>query len=134
MSETVREGYFRVKGFVEKPTLRKSTKPIGLFLDDMFSLRNFFYLKNAKTGVNGEIQLTDSMNDLAARRAVFAQKLQSQRFDAGDKLGYLKANIEVGLHHPEVKEDLEEISVADGGSIEGFLRNENSYFWDPVVG
>lgn len=104
--QKLREGYFKVKGFVEKPQLDKAPSRWALPGRYVFSPEIFSYLKHARAGVNGEIQLTDSMNELAVDRAVYAHKLTSQRFDAGDKLGYLKANIELGLHHPEVKEDL----------------------------
>jgi UTP--glucose-1-phosphate uridylyltransferase len=102
----IREGYFKVNGFVEKPKLDKAPSRWALPGRYVFSPDIFSYLKNATPGVLGEIQLTDSMNELAREGQVFASKLISKRFDAGDKLGYLKANIELGLTHPEVKDDL----------------------------
>ncbi len=102
----IRDGCFRVKGFVEKPRLEKAPSRWALPGRYVFSPDIFSYLKNATPGVLGEIQLTDSMNELAREGQVFASKLTSKRFDAGDKLGYLKANIELGLTHPEVKDDL----------------------------
>lgn len=102
----VRDGFFRVKGFVEKPKLEAAPSRWALPGRYVFSPEIFSHLKNARPGVLGEIQLTDSMNELAHEREVFASRLASKRFDAGDKLGYLKANIELGLTHPEVKDDL----------------------------
>lgn len=102
----LRDGYFRVKGFVEKPKLDKAPSRWALPGRYVFSPEIFSYLKNASPGVLGEIQLTDSMNEMAHSREVYASKLVCKRFDAGDKLGYLKANIELGLTHPEVKDDL----------------------------
>jgi UTP--glucose-1-phosphate uridylyltransferase len=104
--ETIRPGFFKVKGFVEKPNLNEAPSRWALPGRYVFSADIFSYLKNATPGALGEIQLTDSMNELAKSKSVYASQLISKRFDAGDKLGYLKANIEIGLTHPEVKDDL----------------------------
>jgi UTP--glucose-1-phosphate uridylyltransferase len=104
--QVVRDGYFKVKGFVEKPNLAEAPSHWALPGRYVFSPDIFSYLKNAQPGVLGEIQLTDSMNELAKEGQVFASKLTARRFDAGDKLGYLKANVELGLRHPELKDDL----------------------------
>lgn len=97
---------FKVRGFVEKPSLEKAPSRWALPGRYVFTPEIFSYLKSAKPGVLGEIQLTDSMNEMAKVRDFYACPLLSQRFDAGDKLGYLKANIELGLRHPEVKDGL----------------------------
>jgi len=104
--EKLRSDLFKVKGFIEKPSLEKAPSRWALPGRYVFSPDIFTFLKNAKPGVLGEIQLTDSMNEMAKEQDVFASPLMSQRFDAGDKLGYLKANIELGLKHPEVKDGL----------------------------
>lgn len=99
-------GYFRVKGFVEKPKPEAAPSRWALPGRYVFGPEIFDELQNAKPGVLGEIQLTDSMNSLAKKSPVFASQFSSDRFDAGDKLGYLKANIELGLDHPEIGADL----------------------------
>ncbi len=104
--EKIRDGYFKVKGFVEKPKLENAPSHWALPGRYVFTPNLFTFLKNAKPGMLGEIQLTDSMNELAKVQPVYASTFSSQRFDAGDKLGYLKANIEVGITHPELKDDL----------------------------
>jgi len=115
--QKVHEGYFRVRGFIEKPSLEKAPSRWALPGRYVFSPEIFSYLKNASPGVLGEIQLTDSMNELAQKQSVFASQLTSKRFDAGDKLGYLKANIELGLTHPEVKEDLRKYLQSLGSKL-----------------
>ena len=104
--ETIREGYFKVRGFVEKPTLEQAPSRWALPGRYVFSPEIFTHLKSAKPGVLGEIQLTDSMNELAKSKNVFATTFKSERFDAGDRLGYLKANIEIGLMRPDLRADL----------------------------
>lgn len=106
-----REGYFRVKGFVEKPKPEAAPSRWALPGRYVFSSSIFDELAQAKPGVLGEIQLTDSMNSLAKKQAFYASSFQSERYDAGDKLGYLKANIELGLDHPELAEDLKKYLV-----------------------
>ncbi|MFN7728875.1 MAG: UTP--glucose-1-phosphate uridylyltransferase GalU [Bdellovibrio sp.] len=95
-------GRFRVKGFVEKPRPEVSPSRWALPGRYVFSPDIFDELLNGKPGALGEIQLTDSMNALAKKQAVFASQFSSARYDAGDKLGYLRANIELGLDHPEL--------------------------------
>ena len=100
----VSPGYFRVNGFIEKPTLSEAPSRWAMPGRYVFSGDLMPLLKNAKPGKNGEIQLTDAMNVLAKNSPVFAAAIQADRFDAGDKLGYLQANVELGLRNPELKE------------------------------
>ena len=117
--EKIREGYFKVKGFIEKPSLEKAPSRWALPGRYVFSPEIFEYLKKAKPGVLGEIQLTDSMNELAKDHSVFASQFSSQRYDAGDKLGYLKANVELGLQHPEVQADLRKYILELAQNLKG---------------
>ena len=59
-------------------------------IDDILKI-----LDDVKPGYNGEIQLSDAMNVLASNQSLMAYAFNSKRFDAGDKLGFLIANIEV---------------------------------------
>jgi UTP--glucose-1-phosphate uridylyltransferase len=104
----VSSGYFKVKSFIEKPKPEQTSSRWALPGRYVFNAEIFDLLKNAKPGLNGEIQLTDSMNVLAQKKDFFACSFTADRHDAGDKLGYLKANIEVGLTHPELKDGLKE--------------------------
>lgn len=119
VSSSDAEGYFKVNGFIEKPKLEIAPSRWALPGRYVFSSQIFKYLKNAKPGVLGEIQLTDSMNQLAKEQTVYATAFHSQRYDAGDKLGYLKANIEVGLMHPELKTDLKNYLVSLSQQLQG---------------
>jgi UTP--glucose-1-phosphate uridylyltransferase len=118
--EKIKDGLFKVKGFVEKPSLEKAPSRWALPGRYVFTSEIFNYLKKAKPGVLGEIQLTDSMNELAKEQQVFASQFSSQRHDAGDKLGYLKANVELGLQHPEIQNDLRQYILDLGRNLKGF--------------
>jgi UTP--glucose-1-phosphate uridylyltransferase len=95
---------YKVKSFVEKPSSEKAPSRWALPGRYVFTAEIFDYLKNAKPTLLGEIQLTDSMNLLAQKKDVFATTFSAKRYDAGDKLGYLQANVELALQHPDLRE------------------------------
>ena len=68
----------------------------------------FSILENTPFGVGGELQLTDAMRELAVKYGMIGVDFSGVRYDMGNKLGILKANIEVGLNHPEIGEPLKE--------------------------
>jgi len=113
--EQVEDGVYKVTRMVEKPapgTTDSDMAIIGRYLlqPDIFDL-----LERTTPGHGGEIQLTDALQALAKRRAMYAYEFQGTRFDAGDKLGYLKAIVAFALRHPELQEEfrkyLKEVSV-----------------------
>ena len=57
-------------------------------------------------GKGGEIQLTDAIDTLNNRQHVYAHKFMGDRYDIGSKIGFLETNIEFGLKHPQVKDEL----------------------------
>lgn len=68
----------------------------------------FEILERTPNGAGGELQLTDAMKELARRDGVIAVDYEGTRYDMGNKFGILQANIEVGLNHPEIKEQLKD--------------------------
>jgi len=56
-------------------------------------------------GAGGEIQLTDAIALLLEKNKILAYEFRGKRYDCGTKLGYLKANVEYGLRHPEIKNE-----------------------------
>lgn len=66
----------------------------------------FDILENTPLGVGNELQLTDAMKTLAQTQGVVAVDYNGTRYDMGNKFGILKANIEVGLKHPDTKDEL----------------------------
>ncbi len=93
---------WKVTGVVEKPDPQKALSTLALPGRYIFSPNIFKILEKTKPGKNGEIQLSDAMNTLAKHDGMMATIVNARRFDAGDKLGYLKANVELGLEHPEI--------------------------------
>ena len=81
-----------------------TTAPSRLALPGRYVFDNeiFKCLREVKPGRGGEIQLTDGMTLLARSKGMLACTLDALRFDAGDKLGFIQANIEIGLRPPEI--------------------------------
>lgn len=103
--ETIRDRVHQVSRMVEKPapgTTDSNRAIIGRYLlqPDIFEL-----LEKTTPGHGGEIQLTDALQALAKKRTMFAYEFQGTRFDAGDKLGYLKAIVAFALRHPTLAGD-----------------------------
>ena len=67
--------------------------------------RVFHHLQRVRPGAGGEIQLTDAIAALVAEEDVFAFEFQGTRYDCGTKLGYLQANLQFALKHPEIGAD-----------------------------
>ena len=99
-----------VKGVVEKPTAEKAPSTWALPGRYVFQPEIMKCLGEIKPGVNGEYQLSDAMNLLAQRSSghshLSAYSFNTRRFDAGDKLGFIIANIELALERPDLKEGL----------------------------
>lgn len=97
---------FKVTSLIEKPQLHETSSRWALPGRYVFDNAILDILETAKPGKNGEIQLTDSMKVLCDERGLNAMTFTAVRFDAGDKLGYLQANIELGLRRPDLGPEL----------------------------
>jgi UTP--glucose-1-phosphate uridylyltransferase len=90
----------RVDRLVEKPANPPST--LALIGRLVLPARIFDILENLPPGVNGEIQLTDALNVMAREGSLLGYKFEGERYDCGDRLGYLKANIAYALKRPDL--------------------------------
>lgn len=104
--EEKKAGFFKVTSLMEKPKASETSSRWALPGRYVFDNAIMDILQNAKPTLNGEIQLTDSMKVLCSQQGLNAMTFTAQRFDAGDKLGYLQANIELALQNPELNQDL----------------------------
>ncbi len=96
----------KVQSVVEKPEMPEAPSHWALPGRYIFTASIFDFLENLSPGKNNEIQLTDGMTHLARNHELYATPFVARRYDAGSKFGYLQANIEIGLQHPEVGESL----------------------------
>jgi UTP--glucose-1-phosphate uridylyltransferase len=96
----------RIEQLVEKP---KQDPPSQLAVIGRYVLppRVFEVLEQVKPGVGGEIQLTDALAVLAREDGLLGYRFEGDRYDAGDRLGYLKANVAFALKRPELRAQLQ---------------------------
>ncbi len=95
-----------VKGFEEKPRRKLSPANLAIIGRYILSPAIFPLLDKATPGLNGEIQLTDSLNLLAQMEKIYAYRFYGTRFDVGDKLGFILANLALALQRPELRTQL----------------------------
>jgi UTP--glucose-1-phosphate uridylyltransferase len=98
-----------VKGVVEKPKLEDAPSCLRIVGRYILPSEIFAELDRQEQGAGGEIQLTDSMQKLIGRRPFHAVKIEGDWYDCGDKVGFLHANIAVGLQRPDIAPALKAI-------------------------
>jgi UTP--glucose-1-phosphate uridylyltransferase len=97
------QGRLKIRDMVEKP---KHNPPSRLAIMGRYVLPPSIWpmLEATKPGAIGEIQLTDAMRELTATEGMYGVVLEGTRHDAGDKLGYLRANLAYALKRPELRD------------------------------
>ncbi|HHA0682717.1 TPA: UTP--glucose-1-phosphate uridylyltransferase GalU [Staphylococcus aureus] len=97
---------YEVKKFVEKPA--QGTAPSNLAIMGRYVLTPeiFDYLKTQKEGAGNEIQLTDAIERLNNDNQVYAYDFEGERYDVGEKLGFVKTTIEYALKDDSMREEL----------------------------
>lgn len=105
--ETIDETSWKVLDVIEKPSIEEAPSQMALPGRYVFCPEILPELKNTNPGKNGEIQMTDAMAKIAKNPGLIAKTVQAKRFDAGDKLGFLQANIELALARPELQPGLQ---------------------------
>lgn len=92
---------FRINGLVEKPAPGKAPSNFAVIGRYLLPPSIFDYLEATTPGHGGEIQLTDALQKLAANEGLVGHVFEGRRHDIGDKLGFLKANVEYALGREE---------------------------------
>ncbi len=91
-----------VKGMVEKPKPEEAPSNLAVVGRYILTPRIFDCLEHVQPGKGGEIQLTDGISALMKYEKVKAYRYKGKRYDCGCKLGFMQANVELGLQHPEI--------------------------------
>lgn len=99
-------GFVTVKGFVEKPDPKDAPSNLSIIGRYIFQPEIFDFLAAQGKGAGGEIQLTDAMAQMLSAQQFHGVRYQGERFDCGDKLGFLQANVALGLARPEFNKSL----------------------------
>ena len=97
------ERLLRIKDLVEKPEPEKAPSNLGVTGRYVLPPEIFEYLEKTEPGAGGEIQLTDGLRKLAGKKqqGLYAWIYDGKTHDAGDKLGFLKATVEIALKNPQ---------------------------------
>jgi len=110
-----RENVYRINNLVEKPAPSDAPSDMAIIGRYILTSDIFEALEGVGPGKGGEIQLTDALSGLLKKRQIYGYLFTGQRYDAGDKLGYLKATVDLALKNETVSEKFKEyiIEVAD---------------------
>lgn len=100
-----RDRVYRVEALVEKPTPDEIYSNIAVLGRHILTPAIFEVLENIKPGKDGEIQLTDALNELAQRETMYSYEFQGRRYDLGHPTGFLEANIEYALRDEHIREE-----------------------------
>jgi UTP--glucose-1-phosphate uridylyltransferase len=111
--ELISDGAFNIRGIVEKPSLEEAPSNLGAIGRYILTPDIFDLLDDIKPGFGGEIQLTDALRRM---KGAIGLVTDCRRYDIGDKLGWMKSNLELALARDEFANDL-------GAFIEKLARN-----------
>jgi len=124
----VKPGLMEVSGIVEKPPVDEAPSNIAVVGRYILTPRIFHLLENTERGAGNEIQLTDAIADLLAEQRVLSYTFDGRRFDCGSKMGYLKAQVEFALEHPEIgvefAEYLNELHESMGKKVVPLIKKQ----------
>mgnify|MGYP001334921210 FL=1 len=113
---------YSLDSIIEKPKFEDAPSDKGVTGRYIFTPQILDKLRILEPGAGGEYQLTDAIQALLSEEPVLAYEFEGTRYDCGSKLGLLRANIELGLEHPDISGDLRKC-----------LKNElPNYLKDPV--
>ena len=102
----VEPGVFKVDTLVEKPSTEEAPSNLAITGRYILTPGIFEALKRTPPGKGGEIQLTDGIERLGMKEALYAKIMKGERYDTGDKLGFLIATVDFALKREDLKEPL----------------------------
>jgi UTP--glucose-1-phosphate uridylyltransferase len=100
--EPVSDRVYRVKRLVEKPSPDTAPSNLGQVHGYVLTPEIFQELQNTSAGKGGEIWLSDAIESLMRRQRVYALQFEGQRYDAGNKLEFLKATVDLALRREDL--------------------------------
>ncbi len=110
--DSSRDRVFRIRNMVEKPARAEAPSRLAIIGRYVLAPEIFPALEAVPAGAGGEIQLTDGLKYLLRTRPVYGYRFEGKRYDAGDKLGFLKATVEFALRRPDL-----------GGAFREYLKS-----------
>lgn len=99
---------FRIRNMVEKPKAADAPSNLAIIGRYILTPEIFQCIESVPPGSGGEIQLTDALKHMLRNRPIYGLKFEGKRYDAGDKLGFLKATVEFALSRHDLGEPFRE--------------------------
>jgi UTP--glucose-1-phosphate uridylyltransferase len=93
---------YRIRDLVEKPKASEAPSNLAIIGRYVLTPEIFHSLQNINPGSGGELQLTDALKHLLRSRPIYAYRFEGTRYDAGDKLGFLRATVEYALRRKDL--------------------------------
>lgn len=98
---------WQINTFIEKPKTEKAPSTLAVIGRYILTPAIFSILPKQKAGKDGEIRLADAFaTHLTLGKTMYGRLIEAERYDCGNKLGFLRAQIELGIKHPEIGEEL----------------------------
>ena len=119
----IREGVYEITDLVEKPDRKDAPSDLAIIGRYILTPDIFEMLEGLAPGSEGEIQLTDALMALAKKRKVYGLQFKGKRYDAGDKLGFLKATVDFALMKDSLSEDFGDYLIE---TVEGLRKSDGN--------
>jgi UTP--glucose-1-phosphate uridylyltransferase len=103
---------YRIRSLVEKPLPGEAPSNLAIIGRYVLMPEIFASIEQVRPGRGGEIQLTDALKHLLGERPIYGYRFEGTRYDAGDKLGFLKATVEFALKRPDLGGPFREYLIA----------------------
>jgi UTP--glucose-1-phosphate uridylyltransferase len=103
-----RDRLFRIRNLVEKPKAADAPSNLAIIGRYVLTPEIFHSIEEIGPGSGGEIQLTDALKHLLRNRPIYGYRFEGRRYDAGDKLGFLKATVEFALNRYDLGAEFRE--------------------------
>ncbi|MGL5330227.1 MAG: UTP--glucose-1-phosphate uridylyltransferase GalU [Peptostreptococcaceae bacterium] len=126
----IEDRVYKVKDMVEKPEKDKAPSNIAILGRYILTPRIFEILENLPPGKGGEVQLTDALNVLVKKEAMYAYNFEGRRYDVGDKLGFLEATVDFALKKPDLRDEF--IEYLKKVSIENKFNSSSELEYEEV--
>ena len=106
--DLIRDNLFKITDMIEKPKIDEIMSLYAILGRCVLPPEIFNILEKTELGAGGELQLTDAMKKLAQTKGIIGVDFIGKRYDMGNKLGIMQANVEVALDHEEIGPDFKQ--------------------------
>ncbi|VUX13345.1 UTP--glucose-1-phosphate uridylyltransferase [Streptococcus pasteurianus] len=120
------DGLYSVETFVEKPAPEDAPSDLAIIGRYLLTPEIFNILETQEPGAGNEIQLTYAIDTLNKTQRVFARQFNGDRYDVGDKFGFMKTSIDYALQHPQIKDSMKQYLIDLGKELEADSKREET--------